>query len=249
MHLRQPQFTYSACGPFTKHKQIIEKFKETGNTNYIYKNELDRACFIHDAAYSDSKDLTKRTVADKNLKNKVFDIAKDPKCDGYQRGLASMVYKFFNKKYKGSGVKHVNTKLIPQNEQLANELHKPIIRKFKKIRVYSAFQDNIWAADLADMQLLSRYNKGIRSLLCVIDIFSKYAWVVPLKDKKGISIVKGFQIILKQSNSRKPNKIWVDKVSEFYNAYFKKWLRDNDIIMFQHIMNENLLLLKDLLES
>ena len=82
------------------------------------------------------------------------------------------------------------------------------------------------------MQLLSKYNKGIRFLLCVIDIFSKYAWVVPLKDKKGISIVKAFQIILKQSNSRKPNKIWVDKGSEFYNAYFKKWLRDNDIVMY-----------------
>ena len=81
------------------------------------------------------------------------------------------------------------------------------------------------------MQLLSRYNKGIRFLLCVIDIFSKYAWVVPLKDKKGISIVKAFQIILKQSNSRKPNKIWVDKGSEVYNASFKKWLQDNDIIM------------------
>ena len=91
------------------------------------------------------------------------------------------------------------------------------------------------------MQLLSKYNKGIRFLLCVIDIFSKYAWVVPLKDKKGISIVKAFQIILKQSNRRvedtsaqhvKPNKMWVDKGSEFYNAYFKKWLRDNDIIMY-----------------
>ena len=81
------------------------------------------------------------------------------------------------------------------------------------------------------MQLLSKYNKGIRFLLCVIDIFSKYAWVVPLKDKKGISIVKAFQIILKQSN-RKPNKIWVDKGSEFYNAYFKKWLQDNDIVMY-----------------
>ena len=81
------------------------------------------------------------------------------------------------------------------------------------------------------MQLLSKYNKGIRFLLCVIDIFSKYAWVVPLKDKKGISIVKAFQIILKQSN-RKPNKIWVDKGSEFYNAYFKIWLRDNDIVMY-----------------
>ena len=81
------------------------------------------------------------------------------------------------------------------------------------------------------MQLLSKYNKRIRFLLCVIDIFSKYAWVVPLKDKKGISIVKAFQKILKQSN-RKPNKIWVDKGSEFYNAYFKKWLRDNNIVMY-----------------
>ena len=140
MHLRQPQFTYSACGPFTKHKQRIQKFKETGDTNYIYKNELDNACFAHDAAYSDTKDLTKRTVADKILKNKAFDIAKDPKYDGYQRGLASMVYKFFDKKSKGSGVK-----LIPQNEQLANELHKPIIRKFEKRKVYSTFKDNIWA--------------------------------------------------------------------------------------------------------
>ena len=232
MHLRQPHFTYSACGPFTKHKQRIQKFKETGDTNYIYKNELDKACFVHNAAYSDSKDLIKRTVADKIFKNKAFDIAKNPKYDGYQRGLASMVYKFFDKKSKGSGAKHVNTKLIPQNEQLAEELHKPIIRKFKKRKVHAAFKDNIWGADLADMLLLSKYNKGIRLLLCVIDIFSKYAWVVPLKDKKGLSIVKAFQIILKQSNSRKPNKIWVDKGSEFYNAYFKKWFRDNDIVMY-----------------
>ena len=165
------------------------------------------------------------------LKNKAFDTAKYPKYDGYQRGLASMVYKFFDKKSEGSGAKHVNTKLIPQNEQLADELHKPIIKKFKKRKVYSAFKDNIWAVDLADTQLLSRYNKGIRFLLCVIDIFSKYAWVVPLKDKKGISIVKAFQSILKQSN-RKPNKIWGDKGSEFYNAYFKKWLRGNDIVMY-----------------
>ena len=81
------------------------------------------------------------------------------------------------------------------------------------------------------MQLLSRYNKGIRFLLCVIDIFSKYAWVVPLKDKKGISFVKAFQITLRKSN-RKPNKIWVDKESEFYNASFEKWLQDNDMVMY-----------------
>ena len=126
MHLRQLQFTYSACGPFTNHKQRIQKFKETGDTNYIYKNELDKACFAHDAAYSDSKDLIKRTVADKILKNRTFNIAKDPKYDGYQRGLTSMVYKFFDskvaspdKKSSGSGAKHVNTKLTPQNQQLA----------------------------------------------------------------------------------------------------------------------------------
>ena len=96
MHLRQPQFTNSACVPFTKHKQRIQKIKETGDANYIYKNVLDKACFAHDAAYSDSKDLTKRTVADKILRNKAFDISKDPKYDGHQRGLTSMVYKFFD---------------------------------------------------------------------------------------------------------------------------------------------------------
>ena len=122
--------------------------------------------------------------------------------------------------------KHVNTKLTLQNQQLAEELHKHIIKKFEKRKVHAAFKDNIWDVHLADMQLLSRYNKGIRFLLCVFDFFSRYAWVVPLKDKKGISI-------LKQSNSRrKPNKIWVDKGSEFYNASFKKWLQDNDIVMY-----------------
>ena len=149
-------------------------------------NELDKACFTHDAADSDSKDLTKRTIADKNLKNRAFDIAKDPKCGGYQRGLASMVYKFFDSKVSGSGAK-----LILENEQLANEFHKPIIRKFEKRKVYSTFKDNIWSVHFADMHLLS--NKGIKFLLCVIDIFSKYAWVVPLKDKKGISMLKHFK--------------------------------------------------------
>ena len=86
MHLRQPQFIYSACGPFTKHKQRIQKFKKTGDTNYIYKNELDKACFAHDAAYSDSNDLIKRTVADKILKNKAFDIAKIQNMMGIKEG-------------------------------------------------------------------------------------------------------------------------------------------------------------------
>ena len=134
MHLRQPGFTYSACGPFTKDKERIQKFKQIGGSRYIYKNELDKAFFQHDMAYGDFKDLKKkRTAADKVLRDKAFNIAKNPKYDGYQRGLDSMVYKVFNKKTKGSGVTLANKsaiKSIPQNEQLAEELHKPIIRKF-----------------------------------------------------------------------------------------------------------------------
>ena len=127
-----------------------------------------------------------------------------------------MVYKFFNKKSKGGGIKNE----IKENQQLANKFHKPIIRKIKKSKVYSSFKDNIWGVDLADMQLLSKYNKGIRYLLCVIDIVSKYAWAVPLKDKKGVTIINAFQKILKQS-AIKPNKMWVDQGSEFYNNVFK----------------------------
>ena len=122
IHLKQPQFTYSACGPFTKNKERIQKFNETGDLRYIYRNELDKACFQHDMAYGD---LAKRIAADKFLRDKAFNISKDPKYDGYQRGLASMVYKFFDKKTSGGGIKS-----MPQNEQLAEELHKPIIRKF-----------------------------------------------------------------------------------------------------------------------
>ena len=138
-----------------------------------------------------------------------------------------MVYKFFDKKSKGSSIKSE----IKKNQQLANELHKPIIRKFKKRKVYSSFKDNIWGADLTDMKLISKYNKGIRYLLCAIDLFSKYDFVVPLKDKKGTTTVNVFQSILSNSK-RKPNKIWVDQGSKFYNNHFKKWLKDKNIEMY-----------------
>ena len=176
-------------------------------------------------AYGDLKNIKRRTASDKILRDKAFDIAKNPKYDRYQRGFVSMVYKFFDKKSAGSGIANND---IKQNLQLAKELHKPIIRKFKKRKVYSGFRDNIWGAHLADMQLISKFNKGFRFLLCVIDIFSKYAWVVPLKGKKGVSIVDAFEKILDDSK-RIPNKIWVDKGSEFYNNTFKKWLKDNNI--------------------
>ena len=119
MHLKQPGFTFSACGPFTENKEIIQKFKETGDTSYIYKNELDKACFQHDMAYGDFKDLKRRTASDKVLRDKAFNIAKSPKYDRYQRGLASMVYKFFDKKSSDSDVNIT----LEFNEQLAKELH------------------------------------------------------------------------------------------------------------------------------
>ena len=227
MHLRQPQFVYSACGPFTRHKKRIKKFKQTGDTRYIYRNELDKACFQHDSAYADHKDLINRTEADKVLRDKAYDIASNSEYGGYQRGLASMVYKFFDKKSTGSGINTIK----PSSSILADELHKPVIKKFEKRKVYSQFKDNIWGVDLADMQSLSRKSKGIKYLLCVIDLYSKYAFVVTLKDKKGISIVNASNKIIKQSN-RKRNEIWVHQGGEFYNSVFKKWLSDNDIIMY-----------------
>ena len=145
----------------------------------------------------------------------MHDIASNPKYDGYQRGLASMVYKFFDSKVapldkkamsdKGNA-KHSSLERTGNNKILAEELHKPVIKKFNKRKVYSQFRDNIWGVDLADTQSLSKKNKNIKYILCAIDLFSKYAFVVPLKDKKGISIVNAFNKIIKQSN-RKPNKI------------------------------------------
>ena len=120
---------------------------------------------------------------------------------------------------------------IASSSILADELHKPVIKKFDKRKVYSQFKDNIWGVDLADMQSLSRKNKGIKYLLCALDLYSNYAFVIPLKDKKGISILNAFDKTIKQYN-RKPNKIWVDQGGEFYNNIFKKWLSDNDIIMY-----------------
>ena len=223
-HLKQPGFTYSATGPFTKHAESIKKFKQAGNTSYIFKNELDKVCFKHDSAYSDYKDLINRTRADKVLRDRAYQIASDPKYDGYQRGLVAMVYKFFDKKTIGSGVNKSSV-------ELADELHKPVIKKFNKRKVYPSFKDNIWGVDLADMQLFSRQNKGVKYLLCAIDLFSKYAFVIPLKDKKGASVVEGFKKIVNESN-RQPNKIWVDQGCEFYNKVFKNWLKDEGIEMY-----------------
>ena len=132
MPLKQPGFSYSPCGLFTKNKQRIENFMKTGNTNFVYKNKLDKVCFQHDMAYGKSKDLVKRTQSDKVLKDKAFKIASDPKYDGYQTGLASMVYNFFDKKFASLNTFSGSRITNEANYKLANELHKTIIRKFKK---------------------------------------------------------------------------------------------------------------------
>ena len=144
LHLWDPRVKkYSACGPFTKHEQRINQFMKDGRLSHIYKNELDKACFQHDMPYNKYKGLKGRTQSDIVLKNKSYKIAGNPKFDGFQRALASMVWKFFDKRSKnvlGSGVNY---------KQLADELHKPIIKKFKRRKVYSSFKDNIWGVDLA----------------------------------------------------------------------------------------------------
>ena len=150
LHLKQPGFTFGAFGTFTKHCERIKKFRETVNLKYLYRNELDKACFAHDAAYSESKDLAKRTVSDKILKDRAYEIARNRRYDGYQRALASMTYKF---------------KLISVKEQLAKELHKPVIRKFKRRKLYASFKENICAADLAEMESFSSKNKNVKYLL------------------------------------------------------------------------------------
>ena len=156
-----------------------------------------------------------------------------------------MVYKFFDKKsaaepttkssslersakhVMGSGVKKLKDSFLI----LADELHQPVIKKFNKRKVYSQFKDNIWGVELGDMQLLSKKNEGIKYLLCAIDLYSKYAFLIPLKDKKGISITNAFKKVIKQFGI-KPSKIWVDQGSEFYNQDFKKWLSSSNISMY-----------------
>ena len=144
MHLRQPEFTQSACGPFTKNKERIQNFEETGDSRYIYQNELDKTCFQHGMAYDDFKDLTRRTGSDKTLHDKAFNIAKNPKFDGYQGGLASMAYNFFDNKTSSGAAKLARSETLAarnksaieneniSNKELAEELNKPVIRKYKK---------------------------------------------------------------------------------------------------------------------
>ena len=180
VYLRQPGFTYSAWIPFIKNKKRIKKFKETGDSRHIYQNKLDKACFQHNMEYGGFKDFNKKTFADKLLRDKAFNMAKHPKYGGYQTDLALIVYRFCDEKISGRGIKNENI----SNKELAKKLHKQLIRKLKKRNVHSPFISNTWGVDLANMQLISKFNKGLKFLICAVYIYRKYAWVIPLKDKK-----------------------------------------------------------------
>ena len=140
MHLRQPGFRYSACGPFTKKKKEarIQKFKEIKDLRYIYQDELNKACFQHSMTFGAFKDLPRRTASDKVLHDQSFAIASNPQHDRYCGGLASIIHNFFQKKSSNTTA-HTGRGIISDDQQLANELHKPITRKFKKDKIYSSY--------------------------------------------------------------------------------------------------------------
>ena len=186
-------FTNSAWGALAKNKERIQKFKEIGDLKYIYQNELDKACFQHNMASRNFKDLPRSTAAVNVLWDKAFNIDKNPKYEAYQRRLASAFW--------------LDWVVLPiiithtKKNQLTNYTS-PLLENLKNEKKYSTFINNTWDADLADMQLLSKFNEGIHFLLCVIVIHSKYAWVVPLKDKNGIKIINTFQNILNESGPK-----------------------------------------------
>ena len=158
---------------------------------HLYRNELDKACFALDAAYSDSKDLAKRVLSDKILRERAYEIARNCKYDGYQRALASMVYNFF---YKKRGSK------ISVNEELAEELRESVIKKFKRRKVYAKFKGNSLETDLAEMGSLSSKNENIKYILCAIDFSTKHAWFKPIKDKKSKTVHNALIEIVNESN-------------------------------------------------
>ena len=167
------------------------------------------------------KDLIKRTISDLILKDRAYEIARNRGYDGNQ-GHQPVWYISFLIRKKGPRAS--------LSEQLAEEIPKPLTKKFKRRNVYATYKDRIWTADLAEMKSLSSKNKNVKYLLCVINVFTKYAWIEPLKDKKGKKVLNTFIEIVNESNS-KPNKLWVDQEREFYNKLMQVWLNNNDILM------------------
>ena len=211
--------------------KILEIYdKPTGKTDAIsMQHDVDYAV-CSNKHYSNTHDIVGcKNKADRKMAKEL----KSTPWNERQWGHAITEKIIAAKAKLGLGVKKLITALSENDwaQQLAEELHKPIRRKFKTRKVIVNHIDEIWSADLVFMDKLSKWNKGFKYLLTVIDVFSKFAWVVPLKDKKGSSITTAFADIIK-TYKRKPEYLWVDKGSEFYNKTFKEWLLQNDIELY-----------------
>jgi len=212
---------YGACGPGTYHSKRIQKYIETGDTSHIYKNDLDKACFYHDSAYNKYKDVPNRHIADKKLMDEAFIIANDQSKDGYERALASLVYKFFEKKIQmGQG-------LVEDRAILAEELHRTIRHNFPRRRVEVFKPNEILACDLIDMN--QHRDDGYRYILTAQDIFTKYSFAIPLKSKKTEELIEAFKTIFK---SHKPEKIWVDQETGIHSKKFQEFLDAQEIQVY-----------------
>jgi transposase InsO family protein len=212
------QQKYSFCGPGTRYEQRVRE-------GYRGINELDSMCKLHDKFYNENTDTKVRNISDMALAHRADEIFNNPVYDAVQRKDASFISGIMKTKAKfgfGSNVAK------QWNEELANELHAPVKRKFQRRRVISYGVDDVWSCDLVEMQEWCKDNKGYRYMLNVVDVFSKYAWSIKLLDKKGKTVLEAFKQIVKTSG-RKPDHIWVDEGKEFYNKDMNEWIKDNDI--------------------
>ena len=252
MHLPGHNFT----GPGTKlNKRLNSDLTPKKWSKPI--NRVDKAAYNHDICYLKNNDTaTRNAVCDKNMLKELKDIYNPTIRERMERGLVSSL--IGTKARFGWGI---NKK---KASSLAEELHKPIKRKFKKRRVLVNGIDKIWAADLVDMQAFSKLNHGVKYLLAVIDILSKYGWLIPLKDKTGKSVASALKTIFKE---RKPEKIWVDKGKEFYNKDVKdlvelysteneekssvveRWIRTMKEKMWKYFTDKNTNIYIDILPS
>ena len=213
------QQKYSYCGPGTKYTQ-------RNNEGYVGINDLDKKCKMHDEFYSKYPDTKSRIVSDIALAHKAKEIASNPRYDDTQRRDADLVSKLLNTKATiGLGISK------KWNEELAYELHRPKRNNYERSKVIVNRKDDVWGADLVEMQKYSKVNDNYRYLLTVIDCFTKYAWAIPLKNKEAKSVVDAFKLIVKTSG-RIPKHIWVDEGKEFYNSVMTQWINKNDIIRY-----------------
>ena len=211
------QQKYSFCGPGTKYEQRVRE-------GYKGINELDGMCKIHDKFYNENTDTQVRNVSDLALAHRAKEIANNPTYDDVQRKDANFISGIMKTKAKfGFGV--------AWNEELADELHAPVRKKFQRRRGISYGVDDVWSCDLVEMQEWSKQNKGYRYLLNVVDVYSKFAWSIKLLDKKGKTVLEAFKQIVKTSG-RKPGHIWVDEGKEFYNKDMDEWIKENNIIRY-----------------